>query len=199
MVPSCTCLYVDLDKCNGSMYFLFLLYRSLYLAPGQCQVYSQSRYVHLSQYRADLFTFLRNNNNTRWTCRHYHIYIAFLCQILWKVLISFLPGTSDLHTIESEWSPASKEPFLNQLARVILVHNWYRCTSTCFQVYSREYTCSACCHEFWTSLTHVVLSQNWYGFTGTCHHVKNSWITDKHVSTHQICSQNLVNSHTETW
>ena len=31
---------------------------------------------------------------------------------------------------------------------VILVHNWYRSTSTCFRVYSHEYTCSACCHEF---------------------------------------------------
>ena len=68
--------------------------------------------------------------------------------------------------------PANKEPFLNQLAGVILVHNWYRSTSTCFHVYSCEYTCSACCHEFWTSLTRVVLGQNWYGFTGTCHHVK---------------------------
>ena len=44
--------------------------------------------------------------------------------------------------------PANKEPFLNQLAGVILVCNWYRATSTCFLVYSREYTCSACCHEF---------------------------------------------------
>ena len=44
--------------------------------------------------------------------------------------------------------PANKEPFLNQLAHVILVHNWYRSTSTCFHVYSREYTCSACCHKF---------------------------------------------------
>ena len=44
--------------------------------------------------------------------------------------------------------PANKEPFLNQLARVILVHKWYRSTSICFHVYSREYTCSACCHEF---------------------------------------------------
>ena len=60
--------------------------------------------------------------------------------------------------------PANKEPFLNQLAGVILVHNWYRSTSTCFHVYSREYTC--------TSLTRVVLGHNWYGFTGTCHHVK---------------------------
>ena len=41
-----------------------------------------------------------------------------------------------------------KEPFLNQLAHVILVHNWFRSTSTCFHVYSLEYTCSACCHEF---------------------------------------------------
>ena len=38
--------------------------------------------------------------------------------------------------------PANKEPFLNQLARVIQVHNWYRSTSTCFHVYSCEYTCS---------------------------------------------------------
>ena len=45
-------------------------------------------------------------------------------------------------------SPANKEPFLNQLARVILVHNWYRSTSTCFHVYSCEYMCSACCHDF---------------------------------------------------
>ena len=44
--------------------------------------------------------------------------------------------------------PANKEPFLNQLAHVILVHNWYHSTSTCVHVYSREYTCSACCHEF---------------------------------------------------
>ena len=44
--------------------------------------------------------------------------------------------------------PANKEPFLNQLARVTLVHNWYRTTSMCFHVYSREYTCSANCHKF---------------------------------------------------
>ena len=44
--------------------------------------------------------------------------------------------------------PANKEPFLNQLVRVILVHNWYHSTSTCFLVHSHEYTCSACCHEF---------------------------------------------------
>ena len=69
--------------------------------------------------------------------------------------------------------PANKEPFLNQLAHIILVHNWYRSTSTCFHVYSRKYTCSACCHRFWTSLTQVVLCQNWYSFSGTCYHVKN--------------------------
>ena len=39
--------------------------------------------------------------------------------------------------IISEPIPANKEPFLNQLARVILVHNWYRSTSMCFHVYSR--------------------------------------------------------------
>ena len=44
--------------------------------------------------------------------------------------------------------PANKEPFLNQFAHVILVHNWYRSTSTCFHVYSREYTCSASCQWF---------------------------------------------------
>ena len=44
--------------------------------------------------------------------------------------------------------PANKEPFLNQLACVILVHKWYRSTSMCFHVYSCEYTCSTCCHEF---------------------------------------------------
>ena len=44
--------------------------------------------------------------------------------------------------------PANKEPFLNQLTRVILVHNWHRSTSMCFIVYSHEYTCSACCNEF---------------------------------------------------
>ena len=93
---------------------------------------------------------------------------------------------------------ANKESFLNQLAHVILAHNWYRSTSMCFHVYSHEYTCSACCHEFWTSLTRVILGQNWYGFTGMRHHVKNSWFHGKHVSTHQICSQNPVNSHTET-
>ena len=60
---------------------------------------------------------------------------------------------------------ANKEPFLNQLACVILVHNWYRSTSTCFHVYPREYMCSACCHKFWTSLTRVILGWNWYGFT----------------------------------
>jgi len=69
--------------------------------------------------------------------------------------------------------PANKEPFLNQLTRVKLVHNWYRSTSTCVHVYSREYTWSACCHDFWTSLTRVVLGQNWYGFTGTCYHVNS--------------------------
>ena len=51
--------------------------------------------------------------------------------------------------------------------------NWYRSNSICFLVYSHEYRCSACCHEFWTSLTWVILGQNWYGFTGMCHHVKN--------------------------
>jgi len=94
--------------------------------------------------------------------------------------------------------PENKEQFLNQLAHVILVHNWYCCIITCFYVYSREYMCSACCHEFWTSLTWVVLGQNWYGSTGTCHHVKNLWFHGKHVLTHQICSQNLVNLHTKT-
>jgi len=70
------------------------------------------------------------------------------------------------------WHPSKQEPFLNQLAHVILVHNWYRSTSMCFHTYSREYMCFACCHEFWTSLslTWVVLGQNWYGFTGTCRH-----------------------------
>ena len=34
--------------------------------------------------------------------------------------------------------PANKEPFLNQLARVILVHTCYCSSSTCFHVYSRE-------------------------------------------------------------
>ena len=90
--------------------------------------------------------------------------------------------------------PANMEPFLNQLARVILVHNWYRSSSTCFHVCF----CSACCHKFWTSLTRFILGQNWYAFTGTCHHVKNSWFHSKHVSTHNICSQNPVNSRTET-
>ena len=75
-----------------------------------------------------------------------------------------------------------------------LLQLWYHSTSTCFHVYSREYTCSACCHEFWTSLTRVILGQNWYSFTGTCHHVKSSWFHSKRGSTHQICSQNLVNS-----
>ena len=65
-------------------------------------------------------------------------------------------------------------------------------------IYSLVYTCSACCHEFWTSFTQVVLGQNWYSFTGTCHHLKNSLFHGKHVSTHQICSQNPVNSCTET-
>jgi hypothetical protein len=69
---------------------------------------------------------------------------------------------------------------------------------TCFHVYSREYTCSACCQEFWTSLTQVILGQNWYSFTGTCHHVKNLWFHGKHVATHQICLHNPVNSRTET-
>ena len=32
------------------------------------------------------------------------------------------------------YNPAKKEPFLNQLAHVILVHNWYLSTSTCFHV-----------------------------------------------------------------
>ena len=44
--------------------------------------------------------------------------------------------------------PANTELFLNQLAHVILVHNWYRSTSMCLYVYSPEYTCSACLHEF---------------------------------------------------
>ena len=48
--------------------------------------------------------------------------------------------------------PANKEPFLNQLAHVILVHNWYRTINTCFHVYIHvntvQYTCSACCHKF---------------------------------------------------
>ena len=99
----------------------------------------------------------------------------------------------------SNWKstcPANKEPFLNQLTCVKLVHNWYRSTNTCFHVYSREYTCSAYCHKFWTSLPRVVLGQNRYGFTGTCHHVKHSWLHGKHVSTHQICSQNPMNSRT---
>ena len=60
-------------------------------------------------------------------------------------------------------SPANKEPFLNQLTHVILVHNWYRSTSTCFHVYSREYTCSVCCHEFDTCRTGSELVRfHWY-------------------------------------
>ena len=60
-------------------------------------------------------------------------------------------------------TPANKEPFLNQLTRVILVHNWYRSTSTCFHVYSREYTCSVCCHEFDTCRTGSELVRfHWY-------------------------------------
>ena len=55
--------------------------------------------------------------------------------------------------------PANKKPFLNHLAQVILVHNSYCSTNTCFHMYSCEYTCSACCHEFWTSLTWDVLGQ----------------------------------------
>ena len=59
--------------------------------------------------------------------------------------------------------PANKEPFLTQLTRVILVHNWYRSTSTCFHVYSREYTCSVCCHEFDTCRTGSELVRfHWY-------------------------------------
>ena len=63
-------------------------------------------------------------------------------------------GVVDLHgkyrigVVDHHGNPANKEPFLNQLAGVILVHNWYHSISTCFHVYSREYTCSACCHEF---------------------------------------------------
>ena len=42
-----------------------------------------------------------------------------------------------------------------------------------------------------------VRTVNWYGFTSTCHHVKKLWFHGKHVSTltHQICSQNPLNSH----
>ena len=36
--------------------------------------------------------------------------------------------------IKTDKLPANKEPFLNQLAGVILVHNWYRSTSMCFHV-----------------------------------------------------------------
>ena len=90
----------------------------------------------------------------------------------------------------------------------ILVHNWYCSTSMCFHVYSREYTCSACCHEFWTSLTRVVLGQNWYGFTGTCHHVKKLVISrEARIDTPNLLTESgvftwiepveLVNSLTE--
>ena len=48
--------------------------------------------------------------------------------------------------------------------------------------------------RFWMSLTQVILCQNWYSFNGTCYHVKNSCFHGKHVSTHHICSHNLVDS-----
>ena len=78
---------------------------------------------------------------------------------------------------------ANKEPYLNQLACVILVHNWYRSTSTCFLVYSLEYTCSACCHEFDTSrtgselncmvsLVHVITWKTRDFTVDTCRHTK---------------------------
>ena len=70
-----------------------------------------------------------------------------------------------LVSIELFLYPANKEAFLSQLACVVLVHNWYRSTSTCFRVYSCEYTCSDCCHEFWMSLTQVrseLVQFHWY-------------------------------------
>ena len=56
--------------------------------------------------------------------------------------------------------PANKEPFLNQLAGVIMVHNWYRSISTCFHVFC---LLSRVLNEFDTSRTGSELVRiHWY-------------------------------------
>ena len=66
-----------------------------------------------------------------------------------QILRQYDDGDGDGDGSVADDAGPKKEPFLNQLADVILIHNWYRSTSTCFHVYSREYTCSTgCCHEF---------------------------------------------------
>ena len=100
----------------------------------------------------------------------------------------------------SKYSQQNKEPFLNQLAHVILVHNLYSSTSTCFLVYSHEFTfclLSQVFNKFDTSCTGSELVRfNWYVsspekncdfMVSTCWHTKFvhriRWIhLQKHVN-----------------
>ena len=61
--------------------------------------------------------------------------------------------------------PANKEPFLYQLACVILVQYWYRSTSVCFHVYSRQ--------RVWHKSYWVRTGKKLCDFTvNTCQHTK---------------------------
>ena len=86
----------------------------------------------------------------------------------------------------------------------MLVHNWYRSTSTCFHVYSREYTCSAWCHEFDTSCTGSELVRfHWYDtpnlFTQTGEFMYgNTWIEPVELGnslTEHVMSRYLLGKH----
>ena len=73
------------------------------------------------------------------------VVISCVCLGIFKKLIQTENDGHSPSIVLSPDIPANKEPFLNQLACVLLVHNWYCPTSTCFHMYSGEYTCSACC------------------------------------------------------
>ena len=99
-------------------------------------------------------------------------------KILSEIFLSQLSKREGLEDI-----PANKEPFLNQLAGVILVHNWYHSTSTCFHVYVNHVFCllSQVLNEFDTSRTGSELVWfHWYASSReklvisqeTCRHTK---------------------------
>ena len=82
-------------------------------------------------------------------------------------------------------NPANKEPFLNQLARVILVHNWYHSTSTCFHtcVFTWKYVfclLTLVLKEFDMSRTgSEQVRSHWYVSSR-----ENSWFHGKHTCQH---------------
>jgi hypothetical protein len=80
----------------------------------------------------------------------------------------------------SDVFPAYKEPFLNQLARVILVHNWYRSTSMCIQVNTRVLPVVTNFERVW--------HESYWVRTGTvslvCVVTWKTWFHGKHVLIH---------------